>query len=88
MIDFIEITECLGKIRNDSQIEGIAYIFIFVPEGTEKTMGILFLHPNIEPFITLSDKDSCYSKELLLSLLNEKYNFSELIGYDNKKLEI
>lgn len=77
----IEFIEYIGEIKNDTDINGKAYIFeILDLEKKYKFECILFLHPN-NNFVSLNkeDIDLGYNKEELLNEILKKYNKGELL---------
>jgi hypothetical protein len=73
---WIELIEIIGYIKNDTGINGKAFLFN-VTEENNNFDCILFIHENIEPFVSLHEDDN-YNKKEILKAIFEKYTLTQL----------
>lgn len=74
-IDFIEI---IGGVKNDSMVDGKALLFSIVDVENKKIFeSIVFIHPTLEPFITI-ESDIKIDKDVILKAIINKYTLEEL----------
>ncbi|TXG82224.1 MAG: hypothetical protein E6R13_05345 [Spirochaetes bacterium] len=73
---WIELIEIIGYIKNDTGINGKAFLFNVTKEDINFDC-ILFIHENIEPFVSLHEDDN-YDKNEILKAIFEKYTLTQL----------
>ena len=84
MLYFIQLIDFLGEIRNDTEINGKAFIFkILIKDMSFEC--ILFVHPDIKikPFLTFHDKKYEEYEQHILSIILEQFNINDLLAYEN-----
>lgn len=79
---YIEFVDFLGEIRNDTLINGKAFIFKILDIQKEYSFeAILFVHINAKPFLTIADKHyKILESDFKTEILNT-YNIKELLNY-------
>lgn len=75
----IEFIDYLGEVKNDTNINGKAFIFKIIDEDLYTFETILFIHPNVPEFISMIDKK--HNPTIILEQILQKYNKEELLKY-------
>lgn len=79
---WIEYSEFLGQIRTDHPINGNGLIFKFGYRDYQNEC-ILFIHPELEPFVTVDDKD--IDTQLLTKAILSKWSKEDLLNINESK---
>ena len=78
----IEFVDFLGEIRNDTLINGKAFIFKVLDTDLKETFeSILFVHETVKPFITMENEEYKEYSEELMEMIFKKYKLVELLKY-------
>ena len=73
---WVELIEIIGYIKNDTGKHGKAFLFNVIQEDNNFDC-ILFIHENVDPFISLHEDDK-YDKQEILKTIFSKYTLAQL----------
>lgn len=74
----IEFIEIIGLVKNDSMIDGKALLFNIIDINKNINFEcIMFVHPTLDPFLTIEKHININNNVLLNTILN-KYTLIEL----------
>lgn len=79
---YIEFVDFLGEIRNDTLINGKAFIFKLVDLVKTHTFEvILFVHQSVPAFLTINDEDYKILEADILKEILSQFNINELLNF-------
>lgn len=78
----VEFVDFLGEIRNDTLINGKAFIFKVLDTDTKTSFEtILFVHETVKPFITMENQEYKEYSDEIMEKIFKKYKLIELLKY-------
>jgi hypothetical protein len=75
----IEFIDYLGEVKNDTNINGKAFVFKIIDQDLYTFETILFVHPTVKEFLSMIDKK--HNPTIIIEKILEKYNKEELLKY-------
>jgi hypothetical protein len=78
-----EFIDFLGEVRNDTGVNGKAFVFKMIEEN-HSFECILFVHPTVDSFVTIDDTEVNVEPDRVLNCILNKYSREELLSHENQ----